>query len=333
MQSIPELNHQIKSDGILCRREEKGQTTFLFASKSSTLGLSTYHISPLQDTATKINAGIQSRTRTRTRAKPPTQMSLDYYEGGQLARIRSEGGGYAKMKQKDSPQRGKCCGFSKSARRRLLRSLAKMNQEKAGMPTLVTLTYPSEYSSDWTAWKRDFDVFWKRFHRKYENAFAFWRLEFQRRGAPHFHLLVFHCGHIDKAWLSQAWYDVVSSDDTKHLKAGTRVESVRSWKGVFSYCAKYLGKVASKTEGDEEVDIGEVGRTWGIVNRAAYALVVDLVRMCVSDAEFYQIRRVFAGLINRSSRFGMRIRRARDGLHCFTRSGGKLAKFYQLKVN
>jgi hypothetical protein len=326
MKSIPELNHQIKSDGILfCWRKEKGQTTFLFASKSSTsLGLSSCHISPLplRDRAEAINAGIQARTNPR-----PLDVGryLDYYAGGQLAHIRSEVGGYAQMEK--TPRRGKCRGFSKASRRRLLRSLAKMNREKAGLPILVTLTYPGEYSSDPKQWKRDLDVFKKRFRRKYPEAFAFWRLEFQKRGAPHFHSLVFHCKRIDKDWLSQSWYEVVGSGDEKHLRAGTRVENVRSWKGVSSYCSKYLGKV-----GDND-DVGEVGRMWGIMNRAGYALVVDLVRVRVNETEFYQIRRVFVNLINRNSRFGMRIRRARDGLHCFTRSGERLAKFYQLDRN
>ncbi len=43
-------------------------------------------------------------------------------------------------------------------------------------------------------------------------------------------------------WASLAWYHVVDSHNTDHLKAGLRVERVRSWGGVMSYCAKYMAK-------------------------------------------------------------------------------------------
>lgn len=65
-------------------------------------------------------------------------------------------------------------------------------------------------------------------------------------------------------WASLAWYHVVDSHNLDHLKAGLRVERVRSWGGVMSYCAKYMAK--SDCEFLSDISFG---RSWGIFNRAA----------------------------------------------------------------
>lgn len=74
-------------------------------------------------------------------------------------------------------------------------------------------------------------------------------------------------------WASLAWYHVVDSHNVDHLKAGVRVERVRSWGGVMSYCAKYMAK--SDCQFLAEVSFG---RSWGIFNRAAvpWAKIVEL---------------------------------------------------------
>jgi len=74
-------------------------------------------------------------------------------------------------------------------------------------------------------------------------------------------------------WASLAWYHVVDSHNTDHLTAGVRVEDVRSWGGVMSYAAKYLGKA-----GDGFLSDIEFGRSWGIFNRAAvpWAKMIEL---------------------------------------------------------
>lgn len=74
-------------------------------------------------------------------------------------------------------------------------------------------------------------------------------------------------------WTSLAWYHVVASGDLDHFTAGARVERVRTWGGVVSYCAKYMAKADSEF-------LGEIpfGRSWGIFNRAAvpWAKIVEL---------------------------------------------------------
>jgi hypothetical protein len=63
-------------------------------------------------------------------------------------------------------------------------------------------------------------------------------------------------------WASLAWYHVVDSHSVDHLKAGVRVERVRTWGGVMSYCAKYMAKEDCNFLSDVAF-----GRSWGIFNR------------------------------------------------------------------
>ena len=70
-------------------------------------------------------------------------------------------------------------------------------------------------------------------------------LEFQERGAPHFHLL-YNDVELDKKAVSLAWYRIVDSGDEKHLKAGTSVEHLRNQHAAESYVSKYLHSYMAK---------------------------------------------------------------------------------------
>jgi hypothetical protein len=166
-----------------------------------------------------------------------------------------------------------------------MRKIASVDREAVDdTPIFVTLTYPGEWPRDPKAWKKHLDTFGKRLLRRYPNACAIWKLEPQKRGAPHYHLIVLNVPHVDKDWLAQAWYEVVGSGDTKHLRAGTRVESIRTWRGCMAYASKYTAKVIEELpEGWEKV-----GRMWGIIGRKN--LPIAVVRFEVSKPQFLAIR-------------------------------------------
>jgi hypothetical protein len=63
-------------------------------------------------------------------------------------------------------------------------------------------------------------------------------------------------------WVSVAWYHVVGSGNVDHFLAGCRVEKIRSWGGVLSYCAKYM----SKADSENFLEDVPLGRSWGIHN-------------------------------------------------------------------
>ncbi len=103
---------------------------------------------------------------------------------------------------------------------------------------------------------------------------ALWFLEFQQRGAPHFHLLLFGCKLPEpvrramRAWCGPAWSSIVGNpskiEQQKHKRAGTQVARMRS--GHFGYAVKY----ATKTEQKEVPHYFRlVGRFWGCWNYSA----------------------------------------------------------------
>jgi hypothetical protein len=161
--------------------------------------------------------------------------------------------------------RGKIQTFTKASRRRLLRLLAKVDKREA-LPIFVTLTYPGEYPHEWQTWKRHIDTLCKRIARRYPSSGLVWRLEPQKRGAPHYHLLVWGVPSmlLFREWVAQAWYEVAHNGD-KHLgSAGTRTESVRSARGVMFYAGKYLAKLPEGASAEDWA--AGVGRWWGMRN-------------------------------------------------------------------
>jgi len=102
------------------------------------------------------------------------------------------------------------------------------------------------------------DIFLKRLKRYCPKINFLWIIEFQKRGAPHFHILVDH--EIGKDWLSQNWYEIVNSKDLKHLKAGTTIQAVQKENLVMAYLTDYIKKLEQKTVPEEYLN---VGRFWG----------------------------------------------------------------------
>lgn len=94
-------------------------------------------------------------------------------------------------------------------------------------------------------------------------------------------------------WASLAWYHIVDSHCVDHLKAGVRVEAVRTWGGVLSYCSKYMAK--SDCGFLSEVAFG---RSWGIFNRAAVPWA-KLVHLDLDEDSGVRLRRIFRRYLER----------------------------------
>lgn len=209
--------------------------------------------------------------------------SVSFYPGASLVQCKKarfvlgrRGGGV----------RGRIKGFSRSARRNLMLLHAKIDQSQA-LPLFVTLTYPAEFPHEASTWKRDLDTFAKRFRRRFPAGCFVWKLEPQKRGAPHFHLEVWGVGYVDALkWVGKAWYQVVRSGDLLHLYAGTSVQQVRSWRGVSSYVSKYMAKV----QADDQEFWEYPGRWWGIVGRDNLVLAVAVVAT-MSQLQLHRLSR------------------------------------------
>lgn len=218
--------------------------------------------------------------------------------------------------------------FSRASRLRLLQKMAtiKANGLKS---VFLTLTYGQSFPSPREA-KRHLDTFMKRLKRKHENISGFWRLEFQRRGAPHFHLLLFNLPFLPKQELANNWFAVIGSaygDFTSGESEApfTRIELLSSHKHASRYVAKYVAK-ADGVEGGFNIaayltaegefihpqngdNCGSIGRWWGVFNAQALPLA-DLVEIVVNGGgvvAMKALRRALAAIrwrVEPESRFG-----------------------------
>ena len=152
--------------------------------------------------------------------------------------------------------RGVVKGLSpKSARELLLRG-----RNLVGLGVLVTLTYPGVFPSDGRVVKRHLNSFVQWLKRR--GIGGLWVLEFQRRGAPHYHILV--NGELDRHAVAFEWFTLVGSRDLRHLAAGTRVEGLRSENAAAAYVAKYVSKQEQKAVPNGFEGVGRMWGTFGV---------------------------------------------------------------------
>jgi hypothetical protein len=198
-------------------------------------------------------------------------------------------------------------GFSRASRRNLLLRLASINRRAfrafKGRMTFVTLNYPGEYPRDPILCKGHLKAFRKRLQRELGTFAAFWRLGIQRRGAWHFHLLLFvgpSIGSVGelRRFISSSWYEVTGMISEGHLRAGTRVEAVKKWKKATSYVERYMAKAEEFPEGLQ------TGRIWGIWNEELLPVRWETVQVSLRDA--FKIRRIYRRLAKRKGSGSLR---------------------------
>jgi hypothetical protein len=201
---------------------------------------------------------------------------------------------------KGGGKRGKVRGFSIVSRRNLLRRLASINRSTfrafKGRLLFLTLTYPTNYPDDPNLCKQHLEAFGKRLERKYAALAIFWRMGIQKRGALHFHLLLFvppPFGSLKQIrhFMASSWYEICGEGGEGHLLHGTHVEELRTWKKATSYAEKYMAKEEAFPEGLE------TGRIWGVWNEDLLPVRWETVRVSLKDA--YRVRRVYRRLAKR----------------------------------
>ena len=197
---------------------------------------------------------------------------LTYAVGGRCTKLRRKFG--RSRCDRFRPPRGLVRTFSRKARTRLQQTLCAIPTRHIGQGMLfVTLTYPRAYPGDWRLWKSQLHNWRKRLFKRCPRASFVWKLEPQKRGAPHFHLIVTGVPYLAREWLSRSWYEVVGSSDEKHLVAGTNVQQIMSSRGVAAYAAKYTAK-AQQLPADWQ---DGVGRWWGVYGRERLGIVWEFV--------------------------------------------------------
>ena len=189
---------------------------------------------------------LARRERTRERAEQGRMNSVDQV-AGYLAR------------GEEVPERipsREITEWSRKSRANMVLALSQIDygpllDDPTRVPAMVTLTYPGDWLTvvpDGKACKRHLQAFRKRYARAWgDDLRCVWKLEFQGRGAPHYHLLMVPphgqaripgprarsdawvgAGLSFTSWLSAVWADIVAHPDPvereKHRRAGTGVD-------------------------------------------------------------------------------------------------------------
>lgn len=198
-------------------------------------------------------------------------------------------------------RRGVITELSEAARNRLADMAVELT-ESGKLPTdIVTLTSPANWQDVYLTQKtevkldkrtgqrvvvpcatggrlfkdhlRAFRERLTRYFKKHDvHAFsALWFLEFQARGAPHVHFILFDVDMTPelrkklRGWLGRAWSSIVGNpskhEQDKHRRAGTQIARMK--KSHFGYAAKYASKAEQKEVPEE---FNDVGRFWGVWN-------------------------------------------------------------------
>jgi hypothetical protein len=205
--------------------------------------------------------------------------------------------------------RGAVRSFSRASRKRLIELFATLKGgEKAVM---ITLTYGQHWPSP-SASKDHLRTFLQRIRRRWPHVSAIWRLEFQRRGAPHYHIILFNIPFLPKQDVAAAWHSVIGDEYADWSQGDprapfTRIEAIKSRRRLIAYVSKYVAKSdedeshqpapppQESNTGLDHAAYLHSGRFWGVMNREAlpYAakVVIGLLMDERGERAFWTMRR------------------------------------------
>jgi len=163
--------------------------------------------------------------------------------------------------------RGKVFGYSDDARLRLIRRLSQVDARSLDIPIMVTLTYHHGHQRDDTAHIADRRAWIARIRRRYPEIRLIWRLELQRRGAPHYHVILW-LPRGDRRlreppaqrFIRTAWHDIADASSRAHERHGVAITALESRTHGYKYLAKYVAKEITAAERDFP------GRRWGMTS-------------------------------------------------------------------
>lgn len=256
--------------------------------------------------------------------------------------------------------RGKISSFSPQSARNFKAHLEGLQRTAFLDAGLLTLTYPKEFPADPEVYnmhlhrfKQECVRYFKRTHGV--DVSGYWKKEFQKRLAAHFHILLFGVGKfrdMEQLYpvpdsetpedrrrrlrcfgsvemdLRRIWVRIVGSGDSKHMLKGLEMEALASIQGGINYIANY------STKKDQTLEGVFVGRYWGKINGHALPEAPEL-KVEIPDTVAFDLRRIIFRKVKQSTEVGRwhhvlreaRKRLLRDGL-----SRLELESLFKIKV-
>jgi hypothetical protein len=258
---------------------------------------------------------VSSPLKNHSFAVAQGSQKVSFARGGNWAKMH---GGPLRSPLDYLGKRGEILRFSPSSRRRCNQLMNSIDRTLVGGGDWVfaTLTYGDTFPSPIKA-KEHLWAFIERFERRYGNRAIIWKLEPQKRAAPHFHLLLVlpesDCSDHDAdllAWFSANWVDVACMGGLEERRkmlafAMGQARNKRGelnkpclsrlvdWNRVSRYASKYVTKIC------DDAGWGTPGRFWGVVNRAE--LPVEVLEVELPAVAAVKLRRLMVQYYEKQS--------------------------------
>lgn len=177
-------------------------------------------------------------------------------------------------KPRGGAKRGKVTEFSDSSRERLASHL--INLPSNSIKSFLTLTYPDSFPVDGEDCKYHLKKMRQWFRNRGINGV--WFLEFQKRGAPHFH--AFLSGYVSSFQVTEQWIRCLNyltdeqKDKVRAVHNGEArgfnsdknrpcIELLRCSEAMQKYATKYAYKCEQKTVPSDFLNVGRFWGSWG----------------------------------------------------------------------
>lgn len=174
--------------------------------------------------------------------------------------------------------------LSRQSRSRLLYKARNI----PGLLSMGTFTYPSEdwavtatggnYMTDGKAVKEHLRKLRQLF--TYRGIYGFWFLEFQTRGAPHFHFVLSR--NLDESEVNKirrTWARMVGTCCPHHEERGFDFQVLRKPHAASAYAAKYSAKTEQKTVPDRYKGVGRFWGTFGDLPKETSEIKMSIPEM------------------------------------------------------
>lgn len=211
------------------------------------------------------------------------------------AQVEAPKGGFRRGGRTRGKQRGAVVrGRSRESYRRLLWAIAATAHMFRYGSWFVTLTHGKD-APGWMDSREAFNVWKLKACRKFETLKGVWVAEAQKRGAPHYHLLLTGVGPAAMGWMQLAWYRETGDEgsDPDARKRHAFDARVYGESQADAAVEKYLAKIASYelSKGSQQDKTEHTGRTWGYCNRKG--MVSEMERLEFAELDAVDVRNWF----------------------------------------
>lgn len=255
---------------------------------------------------------------------PKEKYYLETYKGGSTCRVKREIIDPLENHTEGKITRGdrrEITYFTNRSRNNLLDQLNMINQDKIpeDKVLMITLTLDPKVSHNGDC-KRFMNNFLVQLRKRLYGLVWFYtyKMEFQKNGMVHFHLVILGLKHISHYWIRHTWSRItlgqteynrrcsMSNDRNVVFKSLviTQVEKSKGWNKTNQYFSKTLGYVSKEMEEHKEIIRkykerwgGGLGRFWSIGNRKIYNKFVDRITFEITEGQYYKLRRCFLQIL------------------------------------